>query len=187
MPLQRVTDRMPNVFQLKISLAHVKPAVWRRIVVAASDTLADLHMVIQDAMGWYDSHLHMFFIDGAEYGVRDEHGDFDVLDENRYKLSRVLSEGQKFRYVYDFGDDWVHEIKVEKVRAAGKDEVLPACLAGKNACPPEDCGGPYGYPELIAALSNPEHESHDELSEWAGEFDPMAFDLDLINQRLQGR
>jgi hypothetical protein len=103
----------------------------------------------------------------------------------RAKLSRVAPAGSRFRYEYDFGDSWEHEVAVEKVLSAGAGQTSPICLAGRRACPPEDCGGPWGYEEMIAALADPDHEDHDSYLEWiGGVFDPEAFDRDEVNNGL---
>jgi hypothetical protein len=177
---------MTEVAQIRITLADVTPEIWRRVLVPASITLAGLHAVIQAAMGWEDTHLHMFRIDGKRYGLpEDESGGREILDAARYQVSEVVVEGDRFLYVYDFGDDWRHEITIEGVRALAANETVPAILAGKRACPPEDCGGPYQYPEMLAALGDPDHEDHEHYLEWIGEFDAESFDLKLANKRLQ--
>lgn len=172
--------------QLKIALDHVKPAVWRRVVVDDSLTFRQLHAVIQRAMGWEDCHLHEFIIGdrelrigtkqapGAGFGFGD---DDEVLSEEKTRLAEVLADCKKFRYWYDFGDDWMHTVSVEK-RLPPDPQAAPAELvAGKNACPPEDCGGPWGYGALRAALADPSHPEHAEMAEWYEGFDPTGFDL----------
>ena len=107
-----------------------------------------------------------------------------MLDEANHRLNSLLSEGQKFLYVYDFGDDWRHEITVEGIRDDSSEEVRPRCMAGEHACPPEDCGGPHMYPEFLDALFDPSHEDHDHYAEIYGEHDPEYFDLELAQKRL---
>ena len=138
-------------------------------------------------MGWEDSHLQMFIVDGQRYGVPDDEwgSDYLILNEADYRLNGILLEGQKFLYVYDFGDDWHHEITVEEIREDESDEVLPTCIAGEHACPPEDCGGPYFYPLFLEALSDPSHEDHNHYVEIYGEHDPEQFDIKLALERLE--
>lgn len=182
-----------NLYQLKIALARSKPPIWRRILVPADGTLEKLHMAIQAAMGWEDDHLHAFEIGGESYGGRDPMGgelDSDDLDERKYRLDEVAGEKAKFGYQYDFGDSWDHTIKVEKTIAA-EDAVAKAlepftCMAGEGACPPEDCGGLWGYYEKLEALKNPKDEYYEEVREWMGDgFDPEAFDVKGANKRMK--
>lgn len=167
-----------QVLQLKATIVGIKPPVWRRVLVAESATLLDLHNVLQGAFGWYDCHLHEFEIDGVRYGTDDGEGwGPPVKDERRTRLGRIASEGTAIRYVYDFGDDWVHKAVVEKILAADPKISYPVCIAGKRACPPEDCGGVWGYEQFLAAISDPHHPEHEEMLEWAGgPFDPEQFD-----------
>ena len=172
-----------TVYQLKITLRDVRPPVWRRVEVKDC-SLGTLHQVIQTCMGWTDSHLHSFEVGRQRFGEPDS--ELDQRDENRIKLSRVVEGGyNKFSYVYDFGDNWEHTIQVEKALPAAAGVRYPRCVAGKRACPPEDCGGPWGYPDFLEAVQDPGHPEHEELLEWAGgEFDPEQFDLDAVNAQL---
>ncbi|MBI5899698.1 MAG: plasmid pRiA4b ORF-3 family protein [Rhodocyclales bacterium] len=174
-----------NVFVLRIDLAHLKPAIWRRIEVPSDIGLSKLHNVIQMAFDWTDSHLHGFNIGNAIYGPGDPDPfgfGMKELDERKHKLSSVAKAGDRFTYTYDFGDDWIHAIKVEKVTQVEPGVHYPRCTAGKNAAPPDDCGGPWGYAELLRALADPSHPDREELLEWLDEdFDPKAFDIDDLN------
>ncbi len=182
------------LYQLKVTLRGVsKPPVWRRVLVDADASLGELHQVIVTAMGWDDSHLHMFSDDTTRYSIPD--ADLDCEDEDGFALADVLVEpGERLRYLYDFGDDWDHDIKLEKVLPPGADQpatAIPVCLAGKGACPPEDCGGPWGYADLKETIADPSDEEHEERVEWLGledpsDFDPAAFDLASVNARLHG-
>ncbi len=178
---------MPQVIQARVQLLDIELAIWRRIIMPASFMLSGLHTVIQSAMGWQDSHFHMFIIDGKRYGVPDENenSNYTILEEANHRLNSLLSEGQKFLYVHDFGDDWRHEISVEEIREGSTEEPSPTCIAGEHACPPEDRGGPYFYPEFIEALSDPTHEDHDHYSEIYGEHDPEQFDLTVAQKSLK--
>ena len=189
----RATPEKGTLYQLKVMLRGVsKPPVWRRVMVRADASLGELHEVIMVAMGWDDSHLHVFSDDITRYGTpRDEDE-----DEDEFALADVLVDpGDRLGYLYDFGDHWDHDIKLEKVlpQDAGLPATgVPACLAGKGACPPEDCGGPWGYAQLKETLADPSAEDHKAALEWLGledpsDFDPAAFDLASVNARLQGR
>lgn len=174
---------------LKVSLLDVKPTVWRRFAVPASVTLPRLHTVLQDVMGWFECHLHQFFFGEECYGPTDPDWPSDMVEEKGRRLSRLLEKsGGKFIYEYDFGDGWRHVVKlVEEVDAATLDQ-LPTCLAGARACPPEDCGGPWGYAEFLAAIGDPRHAEHKSYLEWiGGEFDPEAFDPEQANAQLKRR
>ncbi|GAB3173717.1 pRiA4b ORF-3-like protein [Micromonospora palomenae] len=169
---------MPRqIFQLKMSLAGVRPPVWRRVLVPGGYTLDRLHRVVQHAMGWRDCHLHSFEIDGLQYGEPDPDGELSLRDELDVRLDAVLGKGSRFRYTYDFGDWWEHDLVVEDAFTADPEERYPSCLDGERACPPEDVGGPSGYLLLLAALADPRHREHAAMREWAGGgFDPARFD-----------
>jgi hypothetical protein len=181
-----------DVFQLKVTLLDTKPPIWRRVLVDGGSTLDHLHEVIQAAFGWWNYHLHEFEVGRTRYGVPDPDEDWGEprRDERRTRLDALAGEGSSFRYTYDFGDGWDHNIAVEKVLPADSTPTLPACIDGRRACPPEDCGGTWGYRELLEILANPTHPEHDERSEWIGRpfdaeaFDPSEFEDNLRNGRL---
>ena len=179
-----------TLFQLKITLRGVsKPPVWRRVLVPAAIALDELHEVILRAMGWHGGHLHVFSDGMTEYGIPDR--ELGHADEAGVELADLVAvPGERVSYTYDFGDDWEHDIKLEKVLAPDPAIVIPVCLTGKGACPPEDCGGAWGYADLKEAIANPDHEEHEELLGWLGlddpsEFDPAEFSLDEVNARLR--
>ncbi len=149
-------------------------------------TLAELHGVVQVAMGWQGYHLHQFVIADVTYGVDDGEGWGPApKDERRTRLDTLTGKGTRFTYEYDFGDSWEHDIDVEDVLDAESGKAYPACIAGDRSCPPEDCGGAWGYENFLAALADPDHGEHDELLEWVGgEFDPEHFDLVAVNRAL---
>jgi hypothetical protein len=178
-----------TVLQVKIKLMGAsKPPVWRRLLVPAGIRLDQLHGVIQVAMGWSDYHMHVFSTDAGDYGVLDP--ELGFLDERRTTLSRLLIEpGGRIRYTYDFGDAWDHEIMLEKVLSAHPEQLYPTCIAGKGACPPEDCGGVWGYARLREVLADPSDEEHASMLEWlelesACGFDAAAFEIDAVNDVL---
>jgi len=176
-----------DVYQLKVTLRGSKPPIWRRIQVGSDTTLPKLHRILQATMGWSNYHLHLFNIEGDDYSEPDpEYGD-DMLSERRVRLGDVIdAPGFKFIYEYDFGDSWRHDILVEDILPPEAGAHYPVCLAGKRACPPEDCGGIGGHAHFLEAIRDPQHEEHDELVEWiGGSFDPEAFDLDAVNRSLR--
>ncbi|MDP9267014.1 MAG: plasmid pRiA4b ORF-3 family protein [Acidobacteriota bacterium] len=178
-----------KLLQLKINLLNVVPAVWRRFVVPGELTLAELHAVIQTVMGWKNAHVHQFRVAGTKYSdPKFELGD-DVLNERRAILGKLLiTRGARLEYVCDSGDYWQHELVVEEVLVSDRRQDQPICLAGECACPPEDCGGPGGYEELLEALANPQHPEHHEMRVWAGrKFNPERFDLAAVSRRLKKR
>jgi hypothetical protein len=178
------------IYRMKVTLKGSKPPIWRRIEVPGDVTLGKLHIILQIVMGWTDSHLHQFLISNQYYGEPDPEFGMEIRSERRIKLSQAVpQEKGKFTYEYDFGDSWDHAILVEKILAPEESVSYPRCIKGKGACPPEDCGGIWGYYELLEALQNPEHPEHSEMKEWVedthGDFDPDAFDLDAVNSMLQ--
>lgn len=176
----------PAIYQLKVTLAAVRPAIWRRLLVPSSVTLKDLHDILQIALGWTDSHLHQFEAKGQLYGRPDRESPVPIRNEGRTHLGKVLlREKDSMLYEYDFGDGWMHKIVVEKIVSPSPKVKVPCCVAGLRACPPEDSGGPYGYAELLKVIRNPSHPEHEDMLEWLGdEFDPAYFDLEDVNQQL---
>jgi hypothetical protein len=178
------------IYQFKVTLLDIKPAVWRRIQVP-DRTLADLHGYIQAAFGWWDYHLHQFAIDGERYGPPAPDGmDFglETIDETGVPLGKLIPKsGRKSRwaYEYDFGDGWRHEVQFEGFPPADPKAKYPVCVEGGRACPPEDCGGPWGYADYLAALADPKHEQHEEMLEWRGPFDPEAFDANRATREMR--
>jgi hypothetical protein len=170
---------------------EIMPPIWRQFQIRENITLAALHDYLQGVMqGWMDCHLHEFEIGGIKYGVPDH--DYDDIpamrlkNERRYKIYEVVKPGDVFRYRYDYGDNWEHEIAVERRLPPDPTVKYPICIAGQRHCPPEDCGGVWGYEEFLEAISDPQHEERDSYLEWAGgSFDPEAFDLKRANIILQ--
>lgn len=181
-----------TVYQIKITLLGTKPPVWRRIQVADC-SLDALHDHIQTAMGWTNSHLHDFRHGDELYGhpeiMQENFEDMGYHDSTTTLLSALIPEGSKrlrLRYQYDFGDSWEHEVLVEKAIAPEPGQKYPLCIAGARACPPEDCGGVWGYDDFLVAIRDKKHEQHKELLEWiGGEFDPEAFDAEAVTKRMK--
>jgi hypothetical protein len=186
-PALRIVRSSAPVYQLRIELCYTDPVIWRQLLVPGSVKLSKLHVILQLAMGWEGGHLHEFVIGEASYGEPDPDfpSDLPVEDEKKVTLAKVLGARKTFTYLYDYGDDWQHRVKVEKVLPPDLDLPYPRCLDGGNACPPEDVGGVPGYYEFLEVLNDPSHEEHQTMLEWCGgSFDPAAFDLDEVNQRL---
>lgn len=185
------SDTAKQWMQLKVSLWD-RPSIWRRLLVPADIKLPKLHAVLQASMGWTDSHLHRFSYEQTNYEPAfqmEEAWDPDESqDEAKVRLSAVLNrEGDWLLYQYDFGDNWEHEVRVEKLLPAPPSRARQAvCLAGARACPPEDCGGISGYERMLKILAHPKHREHDETLQWLGEsFDPVVFDIARVNTALR--
>jgi len=178
-----------NIYQIKITLRHIHPPVWRRIQVMADTKLGKLHHILQDVMGWTNSHMHAFVIGDNTYGEPDldPTGDLEMENESNVRIDKVAKAGDTLIYEYDFGDGWEHELKIEKILETEPGAHYPVCLAGERACPPEDCGGPPGYAYLLEALNDPQHEEREEMREWVGDnFNPERFEVDEVNRQLKG-
>lgn len=180
----RYTIRMPDkpvALEFLVTLEHIEPAIWRRIRVPAKATMWDLHVAIQDAMGWMDSHLHQFVVgdrqDARFIGIPSDMDNLNTVPGWQVPAQEVFPMvGTKRLYEYDFGDGWEHSVALEDIVIGGTAIRRPRCLDGKRACPPEDCGGPHGYMELLQALSAPQHPEHATMKAWVPErFDPERF------------
>jgi len=182
-----------QTYQLKVTLERIKPPIWRRLLVDSRMTLDALHNAIQVSMGWGNAHLH-HFIDRQNtiYAPMDEDtfgfSDPDQIDESMILLNELLTKEKDWiKYEYDFGDGWEHKILLEKILPMEKNQFPVSCIKGKRACPPEDCGGPWGYNSIIEALAEPDTEEHAELLEWleADLDDPEFFSSEEANVILQ--
>ena len=148
-------------------------------------TLGDLHYLIQRAMGWGGGHMHEFRLPARGFGPPLRTFGHDGEDEDAIRIGEVLVRPrQVLLYEYDFGDGWLHGIELEKALAADPAQRHPICLGGARACPPDDCGGPPGYAQLVEAVKNPTDPANARLLEWCGKWDPEAFDLESVNRRL---
>ena len=189
LPAKRKKSAGPApVYRLKVGLRGAKPPIWRRLEVPADISLARLHDVIQIAFGWEDCHMHVFETPYGSFGVPD--AELGHRSAAQATLEQVApSTNSKLRYTYDFGDDWEHEIVVEKVLDRDGSATYPRCTGGRRAAPPEDCGGLWGYAELVETLNDPGHPEHEERLEWLGldsaaDFDPDSFDAEGVTKAL---
>ncbi len=186
------------LLQFKIQLKDIsEPPVWRRVLVPDSFSFEKFHIVIQVAFGWYNGHLHQFSPKGygsePQIGMTDYESwdDEEIIDEKKIKLSAIFTKPkQKFTYIYDFGDDWIHTITLEKI--IDDKSRKASLLQGQGACPPEDCGGPWGYKSMLEILANPKHEEHEGMREWLGleeehdVWDANDFDLAAKQKEVKG-
>ncbi len=179
-----------KVYQIQISITNLKPEIWRKILVQPNLSLANFHMTIQIVMGWHNSHLHQFIKDRTFYTKKMEDdmtwGDLNNVDYKGLKISDLLkNENDKIDYEYDFGDSWHHDVVLEKILDASEKTKYPICIDGKLACPPEDCGGIWGYSDILKVLNNPRHKDYAALLDWLdGEFDPNYFNIEKTNLNL---
>ncbi len=181
------------IYQLKVVLLGSEPPVWRRLQVPGDATLDWLHAVLQVAIGWTNSHLHAFMVGADRYSDTRHHfaeyeGEPEILDARKFTLRQIAPRAQDaFGYEYDFGDSWEHEITVEKILPpAAASATTALCLDGARACPPEDCGGVWGYTNLLKILKNRKHPEHKTMKEWLGRaFAAAAFDVGKTNLWLK--
>lgn len=177
-----------KIYQFKVTLCGVRPPIWRRFQVYDDLTFFQFHRVLQEVMGWDDAHLHTFDLNGWQITDAETlaEGWSDGEDERKAKLKKHFNaEGQKCRYEYDFGDSWEHDLLLEQILPVEPGVFYPRCLKGKRACPPEDCGGVWGYTDLLEALADEDNPEREDYLDWLGdEFDPEEFDLEAINEDL---
>ena len=170
-----------SIARLKVTLKDVKPAVVRRIEVPLTIRLDRLHLVLQAAMGWTNSHLYEIRARDVGWGVPDPDWGDGPLDARKMRLLGVLEDtgAKTLNYLYDFGDGWEHTIKVERITDPMPGLTYPLLIDATGRCPPEDVGGPWGYAEFLEAIANPKHENHADMVQWVGElFDPNTIDFD---------
>jgi hypothetical protein len=173
-----------TIHQLKVTLKDIKPPVWRRVQVPSSMTR--LAPGYPGSLRLVGLPPHEFDIGGVRYGIDDGEGWDPPKDERRARLERLVPVGARFGYVYDFGDHWEHAITVEKVLGADPKAKYPICVTGRRACPPEDCGGAWGYADFLEAIGDPNHEEHNQMLEWVGgSFDPEHFDRNDFESNLK--
>jgi len=179
-----------TIYQFRVNLLEIKPTIWRRFQIKDC-FLGDLHWHIQGAFGWTNSHLHDFDIGTDRYGIISQIDDPnypECKDSLTTLLSDILPKDGKrfvFKYTYDMGDNWEHEVIFEGVVNPNKKIKYPICLEGDRACPPEDCGGEMGYEHLLEVLADPKHEEYLDLRQWAGNFDPGRFDAKAATWQMR--
>lgn len=179
-----------EIFQFRVTLYEINPKIWRRFQIKDC-FLGDLHWHIQGAFGWTNSHLHDFDIGRDRYGISSEI-DLEGITQCKDSLTTLLSdilpkerERFVFKYTYDMGDNWEHEVIFEDVVKPNRKIKYPICLEGERACPPEDCGGEMGYEHLLEVLSDPKHEEYLDLRRRAGDFDPERFDAEATTAQMR--
>ncbi len=189
---------MNVIYQLKITIIGISPPIWRRVLVPSGITFHRLHKIIQAAFGWQDYHLYNFKFSDAVVEIPDEdytpeelYGELKFYNAKRTKIESLLGEKHKnCIYTYDFGDNWRHEVAVEKILPPKKGQVYPVCVDGARHRPPEDVGGVSGYERFLSIINNPKHPEHEDYLLWAEKdtggrkFDPEYFYLNEINRAL---
>jgi len=175
-----------RIYQFKISLQEISPTIWRRIQVPEDYSFWDLHVAIQDAMGWLDYHLHLFQVHRKhvpvpiQIGIPDDYA-VEVDPEIHAGWEAPIADlfyqvGDTADYEYDFGDGWRHKILLEAISLQKKGQKYPKCIGGARACPPEDCGGVPGYYRALEVLADPNDEEHESMLEWlGGKYDSREF------------
>ncbi len=183
--MTKKNKKSQSLYQIKVTLTESKPPIWRRLIVKDNIRLDQFHSVLQVAMGWFNCHLHQYRIGNSYIGMPDPDFDMDVTDERKVYLQDIISKPKdNFFYEYDFGDGWDHKIVLEEIHPLDFSE-SSLVMKGKKACPPEDCGGIWGYTDMLDAIQDPKHGEHESMLEWVGgEFDPDEFDMNFINKKL---
>lgn len=169
-----MSEKIQSIYQFKITLNGIKPKIWRQIQVPGNYSFLDLHIAIQETMGWEDCHLHQFEMINPRYGKMEP---IDESKENKTIISKYFSlSNKKANYEYDFGDSWEHTILLEKILPVEKGSKYPKCLAGERACPLENCGGALGYEGLLEAIKNPNDSEYQDMLGWIDDdFKPEFF------------
>jgi hypothetical protein len=178
-----------SVYQLKVTLLHSQPPIWRRFQIESGVTLDRLHHMLQAVMGWTDSHLHGFRLpQPGQRGTRRRLLPVESADEKATRVGDLLRRRKDwFVYEYDFGDGWEHEVLLEEVVPRSSSARYPRVLTGRGACPPEDVGGLPGYYHFLEAIKDPKHPEYEDMTEWAGkDFDPAGFDVQEVNRAFHG-
>ena len=168
-----MSKRKARIYRFKVSLLGIQPAIWRLIEVPETHTFWDLHVALQDAMGWLDYHLHAFEpailgeSNTRRIGIPESAMDDEYVAGWTVPIVRhFANSGDVVRYDYDFGDGWSHEVRLVAIEPRVRGTKYPRCIEGERACPPEDCGGIPGYHRLLEVLADPRDEEHDEMVEW---------------------
>lgn len=182
---KKASEKVGTILQMKISLLESNPIIWRRFLIPTDFNLAQLHEVLQLVMGWQNKHLYRFDINSQEYGEHkaEFEDETEIKSAPQFTLSDIAGKSERFVYSYDFGDDWQHEVVIEKSFKYDENYNYPICIGGENACPPEDCGGISGYEEFLRHLLDEDDGDHLDTKAWVGGFfDPKSFDPNRINQ-----
>ena len=177
---------VPSLYELSVKLLEIEPRIWRRFTVPSGIRLCCLHDVLQVVVGWTDAHAHQFEKHDRCWGVIEYDHDPDMENEARMPLDKILSEvGMSLMYVYDFGDNWKHEVTVERILPLRLETLPLRCLAGERRCPPEDVGGVPGYEEFLNVVFEPNHENFEPYRRWAGgPFQAEEFNIAAVNAIL---
>jgi Plasmid pRiA4b ORF-3-like protein len=176
-----------KVYAIKVTLLGIRPPVWRRILVDWEITLSNLHRTLQTVMGWENAHLHQFVFPSQKKFDPRHGSSTKIANESRTRLGDLIcAPGARLLYEYDFGDGWQHELLLEEV-LLGDESFRQICVAGERCCPPEDCGGPQGFAELLEAMGDANHPDHENVCAWLGDFAPESFSKEEINRRLGRR
>ncbi len=183
------------IYQLKITLDDISPPIWRRVLVRSDTSLPDLHKIIQSSMGWTNSHLHQFIKNRQFYSIPFDDGweEDRIIDYRNFQINDLLQEEKQIiTYEYDFGDSWRHSITLEKILPVDTDKHYPICIKGKRHCPPDDCGGSWGYQQMLEILDDPGHAEHEMWSSWINGFyvdgfNPEHFDKQWVNELLHSK
>ena len=179
------TKKKPKVYELTIKLTNTNPLVWRKVLAHEFIELNELHLLIQMVMGWEDRHLFSFTINEKSYTNEESANEMNQLVSDGVMLCEVLGDSKKFSYTYDFGDGWKHELEITKELEHDSKMNYPVCIGGENACPPEDCGGPYGFEELKKIIAGKNSKEKGELLTWLGGFySPTTFDPNFVNKHF---
>ncbi len=191
MPTKRQdTTTSPKAYQLKVTLAGIRPPIWRRVLVESGITLESFHHVLQAVMGWTDSHMHEFRTLARRVGLPRQVEAIPGNEEHHTLLGEILRRPKdRIVYEYDFGDGWEHEVLLEGIEdpAARARARYPWIMDGRRACPPDDVGGTPGYDRFLRIIADPGHPEHEEMREWCGgSFDPDAFDVQALNRAFHG-
>lgn len=190
-----MSKQQSKIFRFKISLLEIEPVIWRVIEVPGSYTFWDLHVAIQDAMGWLDYHLHSFEPKSSSsprnraIGIPEGPMDSEFIAGWTIPITKHFKNpADSTRYEYDFGDGWIHEIELLAIEPRGSDLTYPRCISGERACPPEDCGSSSGYYRLLEILSDPKDPEYHDTIEWLKghakkyyPYDPEFFDANSVN------
>lgn len=186
MAKKKTATKKPKVYEFTVTLKETAPVVWRKFLAHEFIELNELHMLIQMTMGWENTHLFSFEINGKSYS--DSESAFEMantIDSDGIELRDVLKDSKKFEYIYDFGDDWLHQIEITNVLDDDSRMNYPVCIAGENACPPEDCGGTHAFERLKSILIGKDGDEKDEMLTWLGGFyNPHTFDPNFVNKYI---